>query len=732
MAQIPQGHFGYRTPQGGDVTPMPQLDTQATDAASRFGQQLIGIAGQEFSRLAVEQHREEAERKQQDEALARSRAGDALLDFEVQAKTAVEAIRDKVQTGQLPYEKARHELEGVLQRYKPQTFGPEHVVIGEQYNRGLARQRFVAEMAVDQVMDTARRNELKTSFVSGLDTLGKLALMPGANLDEIFAKADAVGIGGRNAGIQDVDKQLQTWKDGTQYKVAQNDLTAVRRDPAGLEAFQKRLTDGDLAGTLDPDKKVALVKEAETYRWQAQNAARVEADKRDKLAERAITTTTRQIESGVPLTAEGWTTLRSTVEGTPYADDFNRLVTQERETQQVLRMPMAEQERFVQQREAQLMQGGGTLADRANLQRIKATVEKNQKQLQDEPLVAAQRLYGRATQPLDLNDLLQPGGAARAAQVFTERTATLSAMREQFGGQIGAKPLLPQEASALVKALDKAGPADANQLFGTLRGAVGDDDTYRAVMQQIAPDSPVKARAGMLTAIDRPVTIQSNLIASDVRVSSAKVAETMLAGEQILNRTKAQKQEDGQARSLFVPARQDFATSFAGAVGSLYRSRPGAQEGDLQAAFAYYVGKSAELGRLASTPKDIDTGLVKEAITATIGDVVNVNGQGQAKAPIGMTGGEMQAQLRERFAEVVKSQGLPPSAVASFEHYGVTNYRRDGQYLLTLGGIPVLGKDRSPLVIDLDPPPLSGTRYRRGPAIPGTPEQTYGVGGAAR
>ncbi len=732
MATIPRGNFGYRVPQGGPTTPMPQADAQVADAQTRLGMTAVSLAGQEFDRLAVEQRRQEAERKQQEEALARSRAGDGLLEFEVQSKTAVEAIKEKIQTGQLPYEKAREELDGVLQRYKPQSFGPEHVVIGEQYARGLKRQTFVAQTAVDQVVDTAQRNELKAKFVSGLDSLGKLALMPGSNLDEVFAKADAVGVGGRSAGIQDVDKQLQTWKDATRFRVAQNDLIQVRRDPDGLEAFQKRLTDGDLASALDPDKKVALVKEAETYRWQAQNAARVDADKREKLAERAINTTTRQIESGVPLTADGWTTLRSTVEGTPYADDFNRLVTQERETQQVLRKPMAEQERFVQEREAQLAQGGGTLADRANLQRIKATVERNQKQLQDEPLVVAQRLYGRATKPLDLADLTEPGGAARAAQTFTERTATLSAMKAQFGGQIGAKPLLPQEAGALVKMLDAASPANANQLFGTLRGAVGDDDTYRAVMQQIAPDSPVKARAGMLTAVDRQVTIQSNLIASDVRVSSAKVAETMLAGEQILNKTKSQKQEDGQARSLFVPARQDFATSFVDAVGNLYRSRPSAQEGDLQAAFAYYVGKSAELGRLASTPKDIDTKLVKEAITATIGDVVNVNGQGQAKAPIGMTGGDMQAKLRERFTAMVKDQGLPASSALSWEYYGVQNYRRDGQYLLTNGGVPVLDKAGAPLVLDLDPPPMTGTRYRKGAQIPGVPEQTYGAGGAKR
>jgi hypothetical protein len=116
--------------------------------------------------------------------------------------------------------------------------------------------------------------------------------------------------------------------------------------------------------------------------------------------------------------------------------------------------------------------------------------------------------------------------------------------------------------------------------------------------------------------------------------------------------------------------------------------------------------------------KDIDASLVKEAMTATLGAIVNVNGQGNVKAPLGMSSGDMQARMRERFADLVKEQGLPPSAIASWEHYGAVNYRRDGSYVLTLGGVPVLGKTGAPLVLDLDPAPLTGTRYRKGPQIP--------------
>lgn len=724
MGKIDIGRFGGFVPQSGQTPTASATNFGDTSggldqATQRFGQTLQAVAEPIIK-----------DRKHQDELIARSKAGDGLLNYEIASKTLVESIRDRVEKGELPLEKARLELETGLQQIKAPQFGEDHLHLAEQYGLGAKRLSFQASSAVDQVVDTAQRGELKSKFASGLDQLGKLALMPGSSVDKVMQQADAVSAFGRSAGLSEaeVGKTVQTFKDNTRFKLAQNDLIGARRDPAGLDAFQKRLEEGDLSATLDPDKKVALIREVDTYRFQAQNAAQRSLDKREKLAERAITATTRQIETGLPLTAEGWVTLRSTVEGTPYAGDFNRIVEQERSTQQVLRMPMAEQQQYVLEREAQLAQGG-TLVERANLDRIKNTIDKNKKQLEAEPLTAAARLYGRAMPALDPGDLLQPGGTGRAATIFADRAVTLSAMRQQFGSQVGAKPLLPAEAQLITKALDGASPANATQLFGALRGAIEDDDMYRAAMQQLAPDAPVKARAGMLAAMDRTVTTQTNLMSADVQVSSARVAETMLAGEQILNKTKGEKAGDGKTHSLFVPDRGEFSASFADAVGSLYRSRPGAQEGDLQAALAYYVGKAAETGRTSRTPKDVDTSLVKEAITTTLGAIVDMNGHGQVKAPLGMTGSEMQTKMRARFSEMVSEQGLPPSAVAAFDFYGAVNYRRDGQYLLTLGGVPVLDKAGAPMVVDLDPMPYTGTRYRRAAdQIPG--QRTRAAGGS--
>lgn len=549
-----------------------------------------------------------------------------------------------------------------------------------------------------------------------IENISSLAVSDPDAAKQSAAKLDAI--------LKDSAYQEQALQKRAQLRAAMSKAGAsgmVERNPqAALDLLNKRIgvgKPGEETGDafidgLDAQTLVTLQNRAQSHVLQAENRAKLEADKREREADRAISAATRQIEAGVPLSVDAWDTLRAKVSGTGRAGEFNALVIQERETQQVLRLPLSQQDQYVQQREAKLMQEGGTMVDRANLSRIKTAIETNRKEIEQAPLVAAQRLYGRTVQPLDLADLINPGGTQRAAAAFADRMVTLQAMGRQFGAQVGEKPLLPQERQALSALLDKASPSEALQLFGALRGAIDDDDTYQAAMQQIAPDSPVRARAGVLAAAGKSITLEENLIADDVRVPSARVASTVLSGERILNATKRQRAEDGKGSSLFVPSREAFAAAFADKVKNLYRGRPGAQDADLQTAFAYYVGKAAELGQ-AADGSNIDGKLASESVTATLGALVDFNGRGTVKAPLGMTADQFKSRMSERFAELVKEEKLPASVLGFYSHYGAANYRRDGTYVLTLGDAPVVNpKTGQPVVIDLAPVPLSGSPYR--------------------
>lgn len=713
MARIPTGNFGQSV-----ATPQRQQRVFGEGAPALVAETAVGLAqGVErvaLQRLAADTEERLAELQEQQS----NDAMDASLKFETQAKARLQEIRRRIETGELAPEKATEEWKAQSDELFAGTLGRlQHSKPAAAANRRAAQILGGLGLQLDMSIYDAKRSKLGAQAAASLDEFGKQAAMPTEDIEEIFAKADTVfPTLAQRAGIpaDKASRTLQDWKDRTRFDRARLDLESVRRDPAGVESFLARLQDGgDLASKLDPERRVSLMRDAQGAQWQLQQAQQHSVEKRERTAERALAATTKQIEAGLPLNARAWEELRNAVAGTGFAGEFNNLVEQEREVQQVLRLPVSKQQQYIQQRETVLSTEGGTLTQRANLDRLKATIERNQKEMEQAPLLAAQRLTGRPVEPINLADLLQPGGAHRAAQVFADRSTTLRALSNQFGAKVGRSPLLPQEKDALIGLLDQATVTEATQLFGALRSAVDDDDTYRAAMQQIAPDSPVRARAGILAAIGRQLVVDSSVFGNDTRESSAKVARTMLQGEAIVNRSKSQRQEDGKAFSLFAPSRSAFAATFAAEVGDLYRGRPGAQEGDLEAAYAWYVGRAAEVGRLATKPDDIDAKLARQAVSVTLGPVVNFNGQGEVLAPMGMSADEFKTKVRERFSQEVKSRGLPPSVLSMYDHYGLTGYRRDGQYVLTLGGLPVVDPRRgTPVVIDLEPQPLSGSRYR--------------------
>lgn len=685
------------------ASPVHQVET------SSIGQ-LESTIGAQYLQLKAQQERVQAKREADEDALALTNGVSEGRSHWIEA---LEALK-----GSAPADGAglTARVEKSFDDWRNKALEAAPYRVRERLNAELGRLRLSVKADAFAHEMQLRRDATLDADKQGAATDSKVVYLAPNQLADVLAR--------RLATIDTLDLPPAAKQDRQTAVRGQLALAAaegeIDRNP---DAFLRRVSvrDGDQAQHAAKDDLLISNLGADSLRLLRDKAQRMvdarvaraqhEAEKRERTAERAVDALTRQIEAGVPVSIQGWQDLRGKVAGTASSAQFNALVTQEREVQHVLRMPIGQQETYVQQREARLMQEGGTMVDRSNIQRIRATIETNKKELEQAPLQAAQRLLGRDFEPVDFAGMLEPGGAHRTAAVFADRTSTLQAMTRQFGARVGQKPLFPQEVAALTSALDRAGPSDAVKIFSALRSSIDDDGAYQAVMQQIAPDSPVRARAGMVAASGRHVTLQSNWISDDVRVPGTRIAQTMMAGEAIINRSRMQKAEDGNARTLFTPPRQAFAQSFADSVGNLYRGRPGAQEQDLQAAYAYYVGKAAELGKTSDGA--VDQALGKEAITATLGAVVNLNGQGHVKAPLGMSSSEFTVKARERFAQEVRRRNLPTSMLNEWPHYGLQDYRRDGTYVLTVGGQPVVDPaTRTPVVIDMEPPPPSGSRYR--------------------
>jgi hypothetical protein len=426
----------------------------------------------------------------------------------------------------------------------------------------------------------------------------------------------------------------------------------------------------------------------------AEARARSLQDHSEAIAQRAVNEMDQQISSGVPATPAMWAALENKTRGTSFADEVKGRVNDEREVQDLLRKPIAEQVKEVQDRRAALDTGGGTLRQARNVARLEAAVKQNVQQLQQAPLIYNANRTGTDVPAVDVTALEDPA----QKEALQSRVDTISAMRKSFGPQVQMKVLLPQEAAqlgALVK------DADSAEVFAKLRAATSSDEAYTAMMQQIAPDSPVKAYAGQIFGRAAPVTLRTHLFSANEQTAQRVVAETMITGENLVNKTKQQLGSDGKpVKALYVPDKTLFDAAFADGVGTSFAGNPDALNLAQQAAFAYYVGKSAQTGRLNAAGEPIDARLMQEAMRATVGEKVNFHGNGDVLPPLGVDADAFENAVHAQYMAEMKARGIPEEDAAhAFRSLGITNIR--GQYVMTNGRGPFSIKGK-PVIIDLN------------------------------
>ena len=686
MARIPTGNFGNVIAEG----------ARAADKSQ------IWRGVQQFAQSAEQAQQRYIEVRQTE---ARSKAANEVLDHELQVKTKADEIADKVSAGEIAPDDAGPEFDKAVGQYKAPRIDYLDPVAAEGLDRGRKRTVEGARARLSAVADVARRRDGQARFSSALDTLGKLAGLPDANIEEINGRAELLREQGRQAAIPEdqITRALQNFKDSNWFNQANQRAMDNRNSLDGLKALTKDLTakDGFYAGKLDTDKRNALLRSVQADQDRLINRAETLALRNEAKADRVLAEIDRQIASGVPATAQMWADWGTKVAGTPQAAEFNERVKTEKQVQEVLRLPVDQQAAYVQQQEAALLKGGGTLQQAANVQRLREAVKRNVTLLQEAPLLFNDNRTGGDTQPIDFGAIGTEEGAAAMRAQLHDRVLTLDAMRKQYGGQVQTRPLLPQEAQLLTSALESSSPQQTAQVFAQLRDAVGDDEMFFGIMHQIAPDSPVKAEAGVLAAKQRSMTLERNWIADDVMASSRDVSATILEGDAILNRSKAAGKSDGKPdKGLFMPADQDLQRRFASEVGAAFAGRPGAADLAFQVVKSYYAGKAAQTGRIAANPQDVDSGIVKEAIKASLGTVVDYNARGEVLAPWGMSEDEFDDGVHKAL-QVAAGQVADPAAFRDrVSLLGLAQRTESTYYLRTERGFVTDSKGQ-PIVIDV-------------------------------
>jgi hypothetical protein len=444
---------------------------------------------------------------------------------------------------------------------------------------------------------------------------------------------------------------------------------------------------GTPADFIDPAKRSQMLE-------RLTEKQRIAVDRREARAERAVASIERQIASGVPATAQMWKDWKETIAGTSMQGELTTLLKGEAEVQKTLRMPIADQVRIVQEKESSLAQTGGSLADAANINRLKTAVQQNVALIRGAPLLFAEKRLDADIEPLDMAAIGEPSRESEVATILQDRAVQIKAVEKSFGGSVPMLPLLPQEAAQFSAALNGSSPKEAAQIVAALRNASGSQDVFQGVMHQLAGDSPVTALAGMLSAKQRSAEING------AAVPSRDVAATILAGERILNPSKGAKAQDGkpQTKNLYLPDPNALQAEFQDVVGDAFAGRDDAASVALQSVRAYYAGRAAETGRIASDDQDVDSDLVAEAVQATMGAVVNYNDNGSVLAPWGMSEDDFEDRVERAFTARAKEL-----KIGDTDALGLTNGNKDGEYAITIGRNLLLDRAGKPVTINLAP-----------------------------
>lgn len=353
--------------------------------------------------------------------------------------------------------------------------------------------------------------------------------------------------------------------------------------------------------------------------------------------------------------------------------------------QQVKTLPQADLQRLLTTKPAE----GAGFADRQrNYELVVNAVTTVQQQRQADPVQFALATKSYGIQPLDEKTLKEPGALATELRA---RAAAAPNMARDYGT---VPALLTKPESQAISSILKQSPVPAQkQYLAALFNGAGEVNTYKRLLQQLAPDQPVVALAGL--AMVRNQQYQSNRTNG-----AADVADLILRGHAILN--PPSKEDGGQhigGKALVkMPEDDKMRPDWLSYVGTAFRDKEKAKDDVFQVARAIYAARTSEEGDdsgILATPR------WKAAMELASGGIAQHGGQ-KIVLPYGMPLDTFKDQLRQRTA------ALAPQAVratadelASLPMESVG----DGRYVFQRGTGYVVDKDGRPLVLDFNTAP---------------------------
>lgn len=299
---------------------------------------------------------------------------------------------------------------------------------------------------------------------------------------------------------------------------------------------------------------------------------------------------------------------------------------------------------------------------------------------------------GAGWKPLNLND------SAGTLASLRSRANTQEQVSEQMG--VNTPLLSKQETKQFTGWLDNQKPGDRLQALTALRATMPSDESYGALMKQIAPGSPITAVAGAM--LDKPSGQAPSWYNPKFAVDPV-VPQRMLEGEQILRA----KDEKGIASKFPMPTDKELQAQFQAAVGGansdLFRGRPDTFETAFAAYKAYYAAEASHQG---VTNGVINAPIAQTAAQNVVGHVTNY-GSTNLAVPAGMDPTRFEGTVNAASTSALTAGGYSDKDIAALRGYGLRELGDTlgtGRYVIIDGnGDPLKSKTgQNSVIIDLN------------------------------
>lgn len=678
--KIPVGNFGFQTPDSA-----PQ-NRQQPSGAFGTGDALQSVADN-LSRVSAKMTAEEEHQRKLQEAEAKAAAKEAervkSITAQATAKNSLADLHDELVTG---LNEGRYHKADLVKQQADQSqkiieqslkdVSPEHQdLVRASLTDDVGR----SQRELRKVVQAKDKQDIAAGIGSYMEQMQRFSGRGEAQRQEAMQNVETfLQAAGPQAGMDAaaITKAVQGFKEGVTFNWLDRAVTQAQNSGKGLAQIAKDIGE-DKFPELDPQKRNFL--EAKIQRNQQHLMAKADIAERRNLSnlDRMEKRLSRYVENGLDIPATEMEQFQKASKGTVFEGSAQMIVAEQKAVSEMLRLSPAQMSARIKEVEASY---GKTpsLEQVSHLNKLRRFADNTVKQLNESPLDYAVARDGAVVQPLDLT---QPG---TWADNLAARTGVLKEQSQRTGA--APKGLFPQEAKALANMLHDARPDQQREILGAISKGFGDMGVFKATMQQIMPDNPVVANAGIFAARGLETT------------KDRFTADLILRGNALLRQDTKTDGKPHAGKLVPMPKEEELHRAFASYEGDAYAGKEQARNVAFQTAKAIYAAKASEEGDYSG---NIVSKRWQESMKLATGTIESYKGR-NIVMPYGMDMGAFKDGLSARAAAVVASGKVSKDITLNDLRGMPLENAGNGRYVFRVGDGYLVGKDGRPVIVDFN------------------------------